>query len=58
MTQDYRSKAAECRTLAAIMTSAEARESYAIMARRWDELAARVEHYASWAWKPLTADHR
>lgn len=58
MPQDYRSKAAECRALAAIVTSAEARKSYEIMARRWDDLANRVDHYAAWAWEPLSADHR
>jgi hypothetical protein len=56
--QDYRSKAAECRALAAIMSSAEARGSYETMARRWDDLAARFEHFAAWAWEPLGADHR
>ena len=56
--QGYRSKAAECRALAAVTTSAEARHSYEVMARRWDDLAARFERYAAWAWEPLTADHR
>ncbi|MCZ7660779.1 MAG: hypothetical protein M5U07_24490 [Xanthobacteraceae bacterium] len=55
--QDYRGKAAECRALAAIVRSPEARESYDVMARRWDGLAAAFEREA-WMWQPLSADHR
>jgi hypothetical protein len=56
--EEYRAKAADCRKLAAIVASAEARGSYEVMAQRWDKLATQFERHEAWMWQPICADHR